>query len=51
VNICPAKALSLKPAKGGSRPRIEIDYRACLRCYCCHEVCPENAIRLVKRIF
>jgi uncharacterized protein (DUF362 family)/Pyruvate/2-oxoacid:ferredoxin oxidoreductase delta subunit len=63
VNICPAKALSLK-AHGGpggdnrggashggsSRPRIEIDYRACLRCYCCHEVCPENAIRLVKRI-
>jgi len=41
VKICPAfpKALSLQKA---AKP--ELDYRACIRCYCCQEVCPQGAI-------
>ena len=23
-----------------------IDHRGCIRCCCCHEMCPENAIEL-----
>ena len=38
VNICPAKALSLK------NKEIELDTDKCIRCYCCHEMCPHNAI-------
>ncbi len=36
VNICPAKAITLKD-------KIEIDYEKCIRCYCCHELCPHDA--------
>jgi formate hydrogenlyase subunit 6/NADH:ubiquinone oxidoreductase subunit I len=28
-------------------PRV--DYGACIRCYCCHEVCPADAISLARR--
>ncbi|MGB3915664.1 MAG: 4Fe-4S binding protein [Dethiobacteria bacterium] len=24
-----------------------IDPRRCIRCYCCHEVCPHSAIKLL----
>ncbi len=45
VKICPAKALSIE----GAKRHVSIDYRKCIRCYCCHEACPYDAIRLVKR--
>ena len=28
--------------------RAQIDTRKCIRCYCCHELCPEEAIELRK---
>ena len=40
VNVCPAKALEMK---GG---RIHISRRKCIRCYCCHEMCPFDAIKI-----
>ena len=40
VNICPAKALSEKNGK------IRINRRSCIRCYCCHEMCPFDAIKV-----
>jgi formate hydrogenlyase subunit 6/NADH:ubiquinone oxidoreductase subunit I len=61
ITLCPAKVLSFVPARANTwlRPgspsgltaekaakRISIDYSACLRCYCCHEVCPADAITL-----
>ena len=39
MRICPAKCLSLEGKKAS------FDYDACIRCYCCQEVCPQNAIR------
>ncbi len=38
VNVCPAKALSERNG------RIHICRRKCIRCYCCHEMCPFDAI-------
>lgn len=40
VHICPAKVLQ----KEGDK--IVINHKKCVRCYCCHEVCPKNAIDL-----
>lgn len=46
---CPPKAMKFTK---GSVPSI--DYRTCIRCYCCQELCPEGAIDvsmpLVQRI-
>ena len=36
--ICPAQAI--KPLESG----IEFDYKKCIRCYCCIEVCPHAAL-------
>jgi formate hydrogenlyase subunit 6/NADH:ubiquinone oxidoreductase subunit I len=32
----------------GNERHIAIDYRVCIRCYCCHEICPVKAIDIVK---
>lgn len=40
VTVCPSLALSLKDGK----PLF--DYQRCIRCYCCQEMCPENAINV-----
>ncbi|MDR2017636.1 MAG: DUF362 domain-containing protein [Syntrophobacterales bacterium] len=40
VDVCPATSLSLS---GGS---VEFDYRTCIRCYCCQEMCPEGSIKV-----
>lgn len=42
VHICPAKVLKQENKK------IVINHKKCVRCYCCHEVCPKNAIDLTK---
>jgi formate hydrogenlyase subunit 6/NADH:ubiquinone oxidoreductase subunit I len=28
------------------RKHAHIDRKTCIRCYCCHEMCPEDAIEL-----
>jgi formate hydrogenlyase subunit 6/NADH:ubiquinone oxidoreductase subunit I len=30
--------------------RAHMDWNKCIRCYCCHEVCPENAIDLHRTL-
>jgi uncharacterized protein (DUF362 family)/NAD-dependent dihydropyrimidine dehydrogenase PreA subunit len=46
ILACPVnpKAITLKKQDQGTFP--EIDYKICIRCYCCHELCSENAIKL-----
>jgi len=40
IKACPAQTIVLKQGKAA------IQKRDCLRCYCCQEVCPHDAIRL-----
>ncbi len=37
---CPAKVITMK----SRRPAV--DYRACIRCFCCQELCPQNAVKV-----
>ena len=46
VRICASRALTLKG--DGKDQRIHLDYTACIRCYCCHEICPYHAIDIQK---
>jgi len=39
---CPVKAITMDT----SAKVAKVDYSLCIRCYCCHEVCPEAAIDL-----
>jgi uncharacterized protein (DUF362 family)/Pyruvate/2-oxoacid:ferredoxin oxidoreductase delta subunit len=55
VNMCPTEPKSVDwPGKERSGPPSH-NYRTCIRCYCCQEVCPEGAINLraplVRRLF
>ena len=52
ANHCAAGAMALRP-RGRRRPgptrsdeAMAVDLDACIRCYCCQEVCPERAIRV-----
>ena len=49
ISACPVnpKAISFKNQDQRTYP--EIDYERCIQCYCCHELCTENAIRLKSR--
>ncbi|GFP20949.1 hypothetical protein HKBW3S43_00985 [Candidatus Hakubella thermalkaliphila] len=40
VDNCPSQAMRVE------KERVLIDYQECIRCYCCHELCPEGAIEL-----
>lgn len=42
---CPVDAIS------GEGKKLRIDYSRCIRCYCCQEVCPEEAIPLIMSRF
>jgi uncharacterized protein (DUF362 family)/ferredoxin len=48
IMICPTKVISLK----GIDPNhyAWINDEGCIRCYCCHETCPEDAIELHKSL-
>jgi len=39
---CPVNAITIVNG------RAHMDYRLCIRCYCCHELCPETAIQLKR---
>lgn len=41
VNACPPQVMKITD-------RLTIDYKECIRCYCCHEMCPEGAIDIKK---
>lgn len=47
VADCPAKALSFrenKNKKAKAKRVPQVDNRKCIRCYCCQELCPGNAV-------
>ena len=44
VKTCPMGAITMRGL------RAKIDLRKCIRCYCCHEMCPHRAI-ILKRPF
>ena len=31
------------------KKHVVCDYSACIRCYCCHEMCPVNAIHVENK--
>jgi uncharacterized protein (DUF362 family)/ferredoxin len=39
---CPVNAITIVEGKA------QMDHRICIRCYCCHELCPETAIELKR---
>jgi NAD-dependent dihydropyrimidine dehydrogenase PreA subunit len=44
LNACPQKTITLSAQK--ERKTAVIDPKNCIRCYCCHELCPHQAIRV-----
>jgi len=40
VEVCPASAVALLEGL------VRFDYRACIRCYCCQEMCPQGSIKV-----
>jgi uncharacterized protein (DUF362 family)/Pyruvate/2-oxoacid:ferredoxin oxidoreductase delta subunit len=46
VNICPARPKAVNWAGGNKSKPPVYDYSACIRCYCCQEICSEGAIEL-----
>ncbi len=47
VKVCPATPKALSFGKGAKQPPV-YDYDACIRCYCCQELCPDHAIGIQK---
>ena len=49
---CPAKVITMKPVTGKAASRTKarrlpsVDYRRCIRCYCCQELCPQVAVKI-----
>ncbi|MDP2719691.1 MAG: DUF362 domain-containing protein [Dehalococcoidia bacterium] len=42
--MCPVEAITINHGKAS------IDKKMCIRCYCCHEICPQNTIALKKSL-
>ena len=42
VEVCPAVPKAIELVNGA----IVIDYKKCIRCYCCQEMCPSAAMKL-----
>jgi ferredoxin len=42
---CPVAPSAIHPGEPAGR---QIDHLACIRCYCCHEFCPNQAINLER---
>jgi uncharacterized protein (DUF362 family)/ferredoxin len=45
VKVCPVTPKAITFHNGKSAPPVH-DYSLCIRCYCCQEMCPEDAIRI-----
>jgi uncharacterized protein (DUF362 family)/Pyruvate/2-oxoacid:ferredoxin oxidoreductase delta subunit len=48
IGVCPAKPKAVNWVDGDTTRPPSHDYRLCIRCYCCQELCPEKAITLRK---
>jgi uncharacterized protein (DUF362 family)/NAD-dependent dihydropyrimidine dehydrogenase PreA subunit len=47
VQVCPAVPKAISFANGRNEPP-RYHYQDCIRCYCCQEMCPEEAITIKK---
>jgi uncharacterized protein (DUF362 family)/Pyruvate/2-oxoacid:ferredoxin oxidoreductase delta subunit len=48
VNICPVQAIIPLPSK---KTHILLTDSKCIRCYCCAEVCTDNAVEIRRKVF
>ena len=48
VNICPVEAIHPLPYK---KSYIVLTDRKCIRCFCCSEVCSDNAVEIRRKLF
>lgn len=48
IKICPVQAI--KPSASSPRHIILTD-KKCIRCYCCSEVCSDNAVEIRRKVF
>ncbi len=48
VKICPARPKALR--SNPESPCPEYDRTVCIRCYCCQEICPEQAITIQRTL-
>jgi uncharacterized protein (DUF362 family)/Pyruvate/2-oxoacid:ferredoxin oxidoreductase delta subunit len=48
VNICPVHAIQPLPA---NKTYIQLTDSKCIRCYCCSEVCLDNAVEIRRKVF
>ena len=44
MQSCPERAITMKNQKA------EMDHHRCIRCWCCHEVCPNGAVELEQSL-
>jgi uncharacterized protein (DUF362 family) len=48
VNICPVQAIMPLPSK---KTHIVLTDNKCIRCFCCSEVCTDNAVVIRRKVF
>ena len=48
VNICPVQAIMPLPSK---KTHIHLTDSKCIRCFCCSEVCTDNAVEIRRKVF
>jgi len=48
VNICPVQAILPLPSK---KTHIVLTDNKCIRCFCCSEVCSDNAVVIKRKVF
>jgi uncharacterized protein (DUF362 family)/Pyruvate/2-oxoacid:ferredoxin oxidoreductase delta subunit len=48
VNICPVQAILPLP---GKKTHIVLTDNKCIRCFCCSEVCTDNAVVIRRKVF
>jgi len=48
VNICPVQAIFPMPSK---KTHILLTDSKCIRCFCCSEVCTDNAVEIRRKVF
>jgi len=48
VNICPVQAIAPLPSK---KTHIVLTDSKCIRCFCCSEVCTDNAVVIKRKVF
>ena len=46
-DACPVKVITIV---NNTRKHAHIDRKHCIRCYCCHEMCPYDAIELQQGV-